>query len=107
VGWRSGGPIWSTIALACDERDAEVHVQAAGRGDHGTRFAIRVQDDPDATAGEPFVVEVLPGALASSSDLAFVVAGVRARVRFLVAGDVLWLDDGEGARAYQDVTHRP
>ena len=106
VNWRSGGPIWSTLAIECDERAAEVHVSAEGRGEQGQRFSLRIQDDPAKLPGEPLVLEVPTGALDHGFEVV-IVDGVRMRCRHLVAGDLLWLDDGGGARPYHDVTHRP
>jgi geranyl-CoA carboxylase alpha subunit len=56
------------------------------------------------SGGETFDVSVLG---LGEGALDFAVSGVRGRARCLRDGDTLWLDLGEGALAFSDVTYRP
>jgi geranyl-CoA carboxylase alpha subunit len=102
IGWRSGGPLWSTIVLRSEELELQLFVSAAGRGCHGRRYQVRVAAE-DGSQAEPLEFEV-----ASHDGILDVVhQGVRRRVRFAWRREELWTDDDAEVRRYLDVTHRP
>jgi geranyl-CoA carboxylase alpha subunit len=97
IGWRSGGPIWSTVKLALRAHETTMQLTALGRGETGRRYAV----DDGAARIELEVVGQTPG------ELAVVCDGVRRTLRYALDGDRVWLDEGRGALSFDDVTHRP
>ena len=110
IGWRSGGPVWVTIALSCDDTEVTFQATAAGRGEVGQRYAFRlvedVVDDEQADGDEPTVVEV-EVVSHSATDLVIVVDGVRRRIRCAINGLEIWIDDAGNVRRYENISHRP
>jgi geranyl-CoA carboxylase alpha subunit len=102
IGWSSGGPLWSTVALRSEEIELEMLVSAHGRGPHGRRYQVRFTAE-DGSAGEPLELEVE----SHDGSLDVVYEDVLRRVRYARRGEELWIDDGSEVRCYFDVTHRP
>ncbi len=92
VGWRSGGPIWSAVTL--EHGDVSVATRVLARG--ASTFAV-------SWGEHEVVVEVVAD---EPKRLVLLQDGVRRAIDYAIDGTTLWLDDGEGARVLEDVTHR-
>ena len=103
IGWRSGGPVWVTIAMSCNDTEATFQATAEGRGEVGYRYAFRRScDEEDEEA--PVELEVVSH---SPTEVVLIVDGVRRRVRCFVSGDDVWIDDGRAVQLYEHITYRP
>ena len=102
IGWRSGGPLWSTIVLRHEETELEMLLSSHGSGAHGRRYQVRVVED-DGQPGEPVELEVAR----HDGTLDVVCEGVLQPVRYARRRDEVWTDDGLAVRCYLDVTQRP
>ena len=103
IGWRSGGPVWVTVVLACDDVEVSLQVTAVGRGQVGYRYGFRRLDEVGEAAAS-VDIEVVEH---SPTEVATIMDGVRRRIRCALSGDQVWVDDGVSVRNYQDITHRP
>jgi geranyl-CoA carboxylase alpha subunit len=102
VGWRSGGPVWVTITLECNDAEVSFQVTATGRGLVGYRYGFRRASEAgvETESVDIEVVEQTP------TEVVLIVDGVRRRLRWAIAGDHVWVDDGASVRDYHNVTHR-
>jgi geranyl-CoA carboxylase alpha subunit len=100
MGWRSGGPVWTTLTLKCGDTEARVRIV---RERDSQRLGFRVSRE-DAEPPEEIHVEVVSH---DPETLHLVTEGRRRAVRMLRDGDRIWLDDGDRVRVLEDVTHRP
>jgi geranyl-CoA carboxylase alpha subunit len=106
VAWRSGGPLWSCLRLACGETEREMRVALSGTCDGFRRFRVGWDQGEENVALEIDLVAHRPGAMT------LVVDGLRRTFAFALAtaerGEPeLYLDDGRGAVVYRDRTHAP
>jgi geranyl-CoA carboxylase alpha subunit len=88
IGWRSGGPLWSTIEL-----DDGGTFQVTREG-----VSYVVRSDERSVAFE--VAE-------HEDDLVLMIDGARRKIRYAIEESRVWLDDGSGATVFEDVTYRP
>jgi geranyl-CoA carboxylase alpha subunit len=93
IGWRSGGPVWSTVILAHGDVTRELEIRGESRGEHGWRFRV---DDR--------MIEVVDR---STCEIRAAIDGVAWRVRFAIEAERIWIDDGRAVYVFDDVTHRP
>jgi geranyl-CoA carboxylase alpha subunit len=101
VGFRIGGPSWSTLVLAEGEDRQEVRVARAPAGSGPVRFVVERGDAPDAE-----VVSIVVRSR-SRERLRLEVDGVVRTVEILCEGEQIWLDDGQVVRLFTDLARRP
>jgi geranyl-CoA carboxylase alpha subunit len=106
LGWRSGGPVWSTVKLAHgdDAFDARLLAMApAEQGGDARCYQVTLADDESE---QPPQVELELLELGEGSAVV-VRDGLRRRVRYHIGGEAVWLDDGERVYRFADTTHQP